>query len=511
MPHPTPGKSGGSTAGPPAAKIAAMKRPLPLLLLAQVAILAAFALALRSGRVPLGVVGEWEWQRIKVAPGSVRLAMAGAAIAGFAAFAALGMRALGRKGKVGREVGWVLGLVVAAVVVQGAAQEGAPEGYGLSKWILALHAPGSSGYYTVAKGQMGDPRRFLADYPAWIARQDALHVGTHPPGLFLVARGMLALAEANPGLARAVLDLAPGSVSAAAQALRAVGDLPRADAAALTLTGALTLLMCASTVAPLYALARASLPAPLAWAAACLWPLAPSALLFQPTADSAFPLLSTSALALATWAGRSDRRSSLVLAGMSGLVLAVGMEFTLAFLPVGLVVALILATPPGSGVGRGVALIAATGTGFVALTLLWWAGTRSDPVATWWVNQRNHARFYVEYPRSYLAWALVNPVELAVGLGLPASAWAVVGMAGARRWPRATTATLAVLALLTLSGRNLSEVGRLWLPLMPPLLMAAAAGLDRAGGGPKALAATIGLVGVEVLVLEATIQVVYPI
>ena len=35
--------------------------------------------------------------------------------------------------------------------------------------------------------------------------------------------------------------------------------------------------------------------------------------------------------------------------------------------------------------------------------------------------------------------------------------------------------TLATLALLTLSGRNLSEVARLWLPLMPPLVVAAAA------------------------------------
>ncbi len=513
MPRPTLRQiSGGSTAGLLAAKIGPMKRPpLSILLLAQLALAAAFAVALRSGRVPLGVPGEWEWQRIDVAPGPIRLAMAGVAIGGFAAFAAVGMRALGRPGGLGREVGWAFGLVVAAVIVQGVVQEGAPEGYGLSKWILALHAPGSSGYYTVARGQMDDPRRFLADYPAWIARQDALHVGTHPPGLFLAAKAILAAIQGRPGLAKGVMDLAPRSASVAAQALRAVNDLPRADAAALTLTGALTLLSCSATVAPLYLLARATLPAPLAWASACLWPLVPSAVLFQPTADAAFPLLSTSALALAAWARRSRRGPGLALAAGSGLVLAVGMEFTLAFLPVGLVVALILASPPGFGLGRASALISATGAGFVGLTLLWWAGSGSDPVATWWINGRNHARFYVEYPRSYLAWVLVNPVELAVGLGLPAAAWAAFGLTEPRRRPGATVATLAVLALLTLSGKNLSEVGRLWLPLMPPLLIAAAVGLDRAGGGPKALGATIGLTGILVLVLEATIQVVYPV
>ena len=53
---------------------------------------------------------------------------------------------------------------------------------------------------------------------------------------------------------------------------------------------------------PLYLLARAAMPAPSAWAAAALWPLAPAANLFQPVADTTYPLLSTMAWALAAWA-----------------------------------------------------------------------------------------------------------------------------------------------------------------------------------------------------------------
>ena len=71
--------------------------------------------------------------------------------------------------------------------------------------------------------------------------------------------------------------------------------------------------------------------------------------------------------------------------------------------------------------------------------------------------------------------------------------------------------TLLVLALLTLTGRNLSEVGRLWLPFMPALLPAAGFAMEKMGAGPKTLAASVALVGLESLALQLMIQVVYPV
>src|SRR5207248_3216920 len=124
--------------------------------------------------------------------------------------------------------------------------------------------------------------------------------------------------------------------------------LTRADRAALYATSLLTLLACAGTVVPLYLLARAGLPAPAAWAAAVLWPLAPAANLFQPVADTSYPFLSTTAWALAAWSARFQHgrnrpaATALVLTAASGSVMAFGMVFTLAFLPVGLVAALLL-------------------------------------------------------------------------------------------------------------------------------------------------------------------------
>ena len=247
-----------------------------------------------------------------------------------------------------------------------------------------------------------------------------------------------------------------------------------------------------------------------------------------------------------------------MLAAAAGIILAVGMFFTLAYLAVGLVVAIVLGTAPGletpptppfarggvresprprgypplsKGAGgrprgsrvsatRALAALArrhrsglllATGAGFLGPTLTFWLATGADPFVIWWWNQKNHARFYVEYHRTYALWLLVNPVELALALGIPAAVWAAVGFASVRSVPRVCWATLAVLIFLTVSGRSLSEVARLWLPLMPPLLMAAGHGLARLGAGPGTLAVAVTTLGAETLLLEATIQVVYPV
>ncbi|SIN84895.1 Dolichyl-phosphate-mannose-protein mannosyltransferase [Singulisphaera sp. GP187] len=492
-----------------------MRKAVVAVLSVQVALTLAFLLTLRSGRFPLGIPGEWEWLRLPhgVAPMALQWAIGVSGVLGYALFAGWGMRVLGTTPHRWNEVMAVLGLVVASLVTQVLVAIAAPEGYGLAKWILALHNPGSNGYYTVAKKQMGDLAPFLADYPNWIQRQDALHVGTHPPGLFLLQRGLLNAMEAQPAVARFVVEHLPQSVSSACLVVEQYAHLTRADRATLALTGALTMLLCSLTVVPLYLLARSSLPANAAWAAATLWPLVPSAILFQPAADTAFPFLSTTALAFAAYSSRANKpRASLIAAAGSGVVLAVGMGFTLAFLPIGLIVAILI----GIGIGPGRSLrqkggaIVVVGLGFLIPTLLGWAVTRSNPFLTWWWNQRNHARFYVEYPRSYLAWIIANPLELAVAIGLPAAVWVLVGIGRLRQAPRVSLATFALLAVLTLGGRSLSEVARLWLPMMPALLVAAGAGLTRLGGGAASLGITVGGIGIQTLILQATIQVVYP-
>ena len=472
-------------------------RALIPLLIAQTALVVGACLAIRSGALPTGVRGEWEWLRIAARPDPFALGIAGASILALAGLAMAGSRAIDRGG---RPWGWLVALGAAAIVVQGAVQEGAPPGFGLAKWSIALASPGSSGYYTIAR-EIDDLPGFLRAYPGWIARGDSLHVGTHPPGLFVANWATLRFFRDRPGLARAFLGLLPGTAGEGFRAM--VPPVPLPDRASLAAIGALTMIACALTVVPLFFLARIYVESASAWATASLWPLVPAAILFQPTADAAFPLASTTAIALAVAAGR--RRW---LGVFSGLVLAIGCQFTLAFFPVGLVAGLALAARGEGSFRRRATAIGLIGVGFLLGTAaLAWAGG-FDPIAIWRANASNHARFYVGYPRSYRAWVLANPIELSIAIGLPIAVWGPLGLRSA---PGVAMATLGTLAFLTVSGKNLSEVARLWLPLMPPLLVLAGAGIDRVRSRPIAIGTVVVLLGLQALILESTIQVVYPI
>ncbi len=460
----------------------------------------ALLVLVRARIIPLGVRNEWEWHHITATLMPIDLLLAGLGVVAYAAFVMFGMAALNSRACRIREAVWLACLLCASVAIQVVVHAGAPTGYGITKWVTLLQT-GSSGYLTVAKSQMQDPVRFWADYPQWIKTQDSLHVGTHPPGLFLVSAMILQTMESKPELTRAIVTHLPGSVSDGFRIFP--GTTTQAERASAAIIGALTLLACATTVVPLYLLARASLSAPTSWAVAALWPIAPSAILFQPTADTAFPLLATSALALVAWGGIG--RSIL-----AGVVLGLGLQFTLAFLPVGLAVAIVQARRSNEASWKYRSLtILATGVGFLGITGALWAISGANPWVIWWWNQTNHARFYVESPKSYLTWIIVNPIELFVAIGIPAAVFAVVGF-GSRTVPPSAWAALIVLTVLDLSGKNLSEVARLWLPFMPSLLAASGAGMARVGGGPRTLGGTVLMVGFLTLGLEATIQVVYP-
>jgi hypothetical protein len=468
--------------------------------------------------MPLGIPGQWEWLRTHALPSAGGLFLAAFAVLGYAVFAALGMRSITSKASTRlREGSWLAGLLAAAIAIQVLIPMGAADEYDLTRWAYVNYFGASTGYYQVAKKEaVADPWRFLAAYPDWIQRQDSLHIGTHPPGLILLQCVLLRAMEEHPRLAARLFETMPSSTAAGFRQLERMDrtTIPRADQTALYLSSVLTLLACAATVVPLYVLARSALPASSAWAAAALWPLVPSANLFQPDADTAYPLLSTSALALAAWAIRlapNRGGAALLLALVSGMVLAFGLWFTMAFLPVGLIVAALIVSSRSAPIERAFVILLAVGIGFLALVATGWAVTGANPVTIGVWNLRNHARFYAEFPRSYLAWVIVNPVELAVALGLPAAVWCLVGLFRPRSLPAASLATFAVLVLLNLIGRNLGEVARLWILFMPPLLTAAGAGLTRLGGGPGTLAASSALLGLQTLALQTMIQVVYPV
>lgn len=116
-------------------------------------------------------------------------------------------------------------------------------------------------------------------------------------------------------------------------------------------------------------------------------------------------------------------------------------------------------------------------TGIVAL------GTGCNLLEVWQWNYRNHAGFYLQYPRTYWKWLLVNPLELCLAAGLPLVLLALTSLRVVWKTPRAAAAgpfwmSLFTWALLWLTGKNMGEAARLWIFLMPWIIWSAGPGWD---------------------------------
>jgi hypothetical protein len=94
-------------------------------------------------------------------------------------------------------------------------------------------------------------------------------------------------------------------------------------------------------------------------------------------------------------------------------------------------------------------------------------------------------------PRGYWTWLIFNPLDLALFVGVPVAVLFAARLIDAvRSGPREpldrfTLAAAAGVLLLALSGTVRGEVGRIWIPLMPLLLVPAA---DRLGSRWRAWA-----------------------
>jgi hypothetical protein len=130
----------------------------------------------------------------------------------------------------------------------------------------------------------------------------------------------------------------------------------------------------------------------------------------------------------------------------------------------------------GRELGRRLAPAAGWGALAFAIPCLatWWF-LKLNLLTVWWLNLKNHAGFYNQFPRSYWKWLLVNPIELAVAAGAPLSVlalWSIVGAWRRRDLPpfAHVWAWLLTLGVLWLSGKNMGEAARLWILFMPSLV-----------------------------------------
>jgi hypothetical protein len=445
--------------------------------------------------LPLGIPGEWTWQRVAPEPdlrwNLIGVAVAAALYVGFIEAGAR-QRQAGSRSHI-KSIAWLTGLVAVAFTWLWVVQESAPIINRTGKSAFVLYYASSSGYFTKARYENPDAGAFLSEYEGLMREGDVLHVGTHPPGLFLIFHGLITLCQQCPWLE--VLDSTQSaSFREACDVIarnntRSVPPRPLLpiDRRVLWLASMLVMGAAALTVLPLYWLLRRTVDASAAWRGAALWPAIPAVAMFIPKSDVAYAFVGT--LMVVAWLASTDRKS-LALAALTGLLVWCGLMMSLAFLPVVLFMAIVGWKPsPADDTASETSIrrlgwiagapsircVLAAIAGFVTPTLLLGWCCRINMIDVWRLNYFNHAAFYAKYSRTYWKWLLENPLELAFSAGWPVFLLAVLFVAAALRSRRSpampvVAGVVLVWGSLWLTGKNSGEVARLWIVFLPWLV-----------------------------------------
>ena len=432
-------------------------------------------------RGPAPYPPEWQWAFRPDGPAQSLLG-AVLCLAGLLALLAASEKAAGDRR---RGAALVAGAVVLGFGLQIALLARDP-GPPLQTLLARTRSRSYTSYHTVAiSPEARDPGAFLrhhADGLPALARS-AKHAATHPPGPVLFYRAALALCEASPRLTDQLLgaagvpdrDFRPPATRAA-----------RAGA----LLGALLLgLLGALAAWPLAWLALAlGVESTAAARLALLWALLPGPALQTPQFDQALalPVVAVAALMVTT----SQRRAGAwraVLAGAVGGVALFTSYGAAAFLAIGGLAA-VAATSSNPAAFRRSALLGALAAGVAGLLAFGVPALLGHhPVRAMLTALTIHREIYTA-PRSYALWLLFNPLDLALFLGLPVAVTGLLLLPGtvdhAARGGAGTAITrfrlaaFAGVAGLLALGVTRGEVGRLWIPLMPLLLVASLGGPD---------------------------------
>jgi hypothetical protein len=458
-----------------------VSRPRPLRLALPLLVGGAFLVAVvldvpTEIRGPAPYPPEWQWSR-RTEPWSDRLVPIALGAAALLALLAASDSAWARGNDrtriashvflaTGTLAGWGFSLALLGLEPAGA----------LASVAGRVRSPSYTSYYTVAVSPAAeDPWAFLDRHAALLPtfREWAKHAATHPPGPVLFYRGLMALCARAPTLTGALL---------AAQGhdpLTPVRppDTPASKAAAL-LGGLLLMLAGAAAAWPIASLAGGLSGDTLTGVrAGLLWLLLPGPVLFVPQFDQALTLLVAGAAALL--AGAAAGRRPWLRAAAAGLLGGVAVYVSYGAAPMMAIAglaALAAAVHDRPSLRRALTVAAVAGLALIATALL-----DQESMAAARTALRIHREAYTSV-RSYALWLGFNLLDLAVFLGVPV---AVLGLEQTTRALRAVfggrsvaadrfTAAIALgLGALWLSGTTRGEVGRIWLPLMPLLLVAA--------------------------------------
>ncbi|HUS57668.1 MAG TPA: hypothetical protein VM141_03370, partial [Planctomycetota bacterium] len=483
----------------------------------------ALAVALLfSGLVPVGVPGQW------VIKQSIQLSWEGLLVSlGAMGLIVLLMAAAWQKiesARLGEEVAATAALVLMLFMMQFAV--GSMSRFGSQESFIAITTRTTNVYFeesgTISEADPdGDSglAAYLGKYARRSAESQYWQLKTHPPGPVIFFYGAR-LAAGVPAVRNAVLSgvrsLIPGEVywrnneELSFLSLRLDDE---AEAAGWLSLIALRL-AAALSVVPLYLLARKLAARRTALSAAALAGLTPSLLLFNGTIDQLYPLIGLAAV-LIGW--HAAVRRSMLLNVLCGIVLWIGLMFSVAFVVFALLICMLQAwvlilKPPAGELRKNLPfLIRMTECmlipSIVGFTVV--AAAAGYGITAWLRCFKANSLFNQFEGRTYLAWLLANPPMFLSFLGLPAAALLVrrVLAEGGRlleeRSPKAldplAVCTVALLAALWLYGANRGEVERLWMPLMPLCVLA---GVGRIELDRTTALALIGVQGAQAVLFK---------
>ena len=402
-----------------------------------------------------------------------------------------------------------------------AVRQAAPSPHRELRPLWVLYDKFSSGYFYEAAFRTESQTELLSTYEARMAKGDVFHEGTHPPGLFLLNWWAIQATAGSETLTAIAERTQLSSTVVMFRKLEAEANvarpLSRTELAALCLVSFLSTLLAGMTVVPVFGLVSLVADPRTAWRAASLMLTVPTISVFAPRSDVVYAFSATLLLwmIIAGWIAPSSRGRAL-WSLLAGVVAFVSLTISLAHLTVlvaGAAFAILSLTGRDRLPLRRIAIATMLMISpFVVLCVGWEMATDCNLFTVWKLNLANHAAFYSQFTRTWWKWALVNPLELSMAVGLPVTVFSVYGFvrslrhclaqrcpnasepasgvhnasvpgkpspvfAGSQNSARLIVALTGTWILLWLSGRNMGEAARLWCFLTPWFVISGTVGV----------------------------------
>ena len=433
-------------------------------LIGAAAALALFAVAFDQRWFPLGIPDEWVWDRLRnsyfAKKDFTAFSLSAIAAVGLALFVARCLPAVDRLGR-RAFLSLIVAICLLGALFQLSVEISSPQG--LCKWGL-LCSDQIESYFVVSHRDCKSVSDALLNHRQRIENLPAHHASVNPAGWYVVDRTIIEFYEGHPAAAQRVYQSTPDEMGWFYFSVlgRRYPYAVHATLATIVLINRLASWLIGLPIAWLVAM-RVGRRAALVATAACY--LAPAHVMFAPRVDTVYATFAATILALSYFAARSR---SWGVAALAAARAGGGLFFSLSYWVVAAIAGAMAAgewwrTRRLDYRSLGAAVVAYVAAACLPLLVGY------EPFSVWSINLAKNAQFNALW-RGSVWWRAVNPLEFAVGLGLPAAALLLCRLrhdVRQRRFDTLLWSWLAILTVLDLSGANQGEVARLWIFMMP--------------------------------------------